>query len=109
MVFNLIKKLFTFIFGKRNKEKPLHKPYIIINTDKNGNQIHYKDSNGFESWKEYDDKNRIIHYRNSNGLEIWSEYTDSSKKVHHIDDSTGYEYFDEYDKYGNLISHKRVE
>lgn len=104
----LIRKLFAFIFRTRNKNTERTKPYIIINTDKNGNQTHYKDSNDFETWKEYDEKNRIIHYRDSNGLERWYEYTPNGKKLHHID-PTGYEYYDEYDKYGNLISHKRVE
>lgn len=104
----LIKKLFTFIFREKYKEKPIYKPNITIEVDKNGNQIHYKDSNGFETWKEYDENNRMIHYKSSNGLEVFVEYSDTGKKVHHID-PTGYEYYDEYDKYDNLISHKRVE
>ena len=37
----------------------------------NGNMIHYKDSNGYEFWKEYDSNGNMIHYKNSNGYEFW--------------------------------------
>ena len=39
--------------------------------DKNNNKIHYKDSKGYESWREFDTNNNIIHYKNSNGRELW--------------------------------------
>jgi len=34
---------------------------------------HYKDSNGYEWWKEYDENGNEIHYKNSEGHEWWSE------------------------------------
>jgi len=33
--------------------------------------IHYKKSNGYEAWWEYDDNGNKIHYRNSTGFEAW--------------------------------------
>ena len=34
--------------------------------DENNNEIHHKDSNGFECWKEYHENNNLIHNKNSN-------------------------------------------
>ncbi|NBW66933.1 hypothetical protein EBR44_14400, partial [bacterium] len=35
--------------------------------DENGNEIHTRDSAGFEQWREYDENGNMIHYRDSNG------------------------------------------
>lgn len=34
-----------------------------------GKLIHYKDSDGYEYWKEYDSQNNLIRYKNSVGRE----------------------------------------
>ena len=36
--------------------------------DEKENITHYKDSTGFEFWKEYDE-GKLIHYKNSDGFE----------------------------------------
>ena len=43
--------------------------------DYNGNLnlIHFKNSDGFEYWKEYDENNNLIHYKNSKGDEYWKD------------------------------------
>jgi YD repeat-containing protein len=43
----------------------------ISTFDSNGNCIHFKTSDGFESWHEYDSNGNLIHYKNSNGFEQW--------------------------------------
>jgi YD repeat-containing protein len=42
-----------------------------IEYDKNNNRIHYKDSDGYENWREYDENNNLIHRKDSNGFEVW--------------------------------------
>ena len=73
--------------------------------DKNGNLIHFKDSNGVEEWKKYDKKNNLIHSKDSNGFECWREY-DKKGNLIHYKNSNGYECWREYDKKGNLIHSK---
>ena len=43
------------------KEEIINKPSIIY--DENGNMIHYKNSNGFEEWWDYDENNHCIGVR----------------------------------------------
>ena len=43
----------------------------------NNNLIHYKDSNGYEYWNEYDVNNNLIHCKDSNGYEEWKEYDEN--------------------------------
>ena len=38
--------------------------------DENGNEIHHKDSDGYEAWVEYDSKGNVIHLKNSDGEEV---------------------------------------
>ena len=40
---------------------------------KSNNEIHFKDSDGFESWSEYDSNGKITHSKNSNGDEFWCD------------------------------------
>ena len=47
--------------------------------DKNNNVIHYNDGDGYEYWKEYDKNNNQIHYKNSDGYESWSD--DNPKNI----------------------------
>jgi hypothetical protein len=35
--------------------------------------IHYRDSSGYEYWREYDTNNNMIHHRDSNGFETWCD------------------------------------
>ena len=37
--------------------------------DEFGNEVHFKDSSGYEEWKEYDKSGNVIHYKDSNGFE----------------------------------------
>ena len=47
--------------------------------DSNGNEIHYKNSNGYEYWYDYDSKGNLIHYKNSNRCETW--YDSNGNKI----------------------------
>ena len=60
--------------------------------DKNNNLIHSKNSNGFEIWREFDKNDNLIHYKTSNGFETWREF-DSNNNVVHYKNSDGYEYW----------------
>ena len=48
--------------------------------DKEGNEIHYKSSDGYEDWKEYDKKGNEIHYKDSSGYERWSDDNPNNPK-----------------------------
>ena len=48
--------------------------------DKQGKEIHFKNSEGYEEWTEYKEDGNQIHYKNSDGLEWWSEYDKQGKK-----------------------------
>ena len=39
--------------------------------DENGNEIHYKNTDGFEEWYEYDSNGKIIHSWNNRGVKEW--------------------------------------
>ena len=39
--------------------------------DGNGKVIHFKNSDGFESWSKYDSKGNLNHFKKSNGFESW--------------------------------------
>ena len=40
---------------------------------------YYKNSDGYETWKEFDKNNNQIHYKNSDGYESWSD--DNPKNI----------------------------
>ena len=52
------------------KNKPVIN-YPLITKDSKGNEVHRKDSDGYEYWNEYDENNILIHHKHSNGLEYW--------------------------------------
>ena len=54
-----------------------------IEYDKHGNEIHFKNSDGYERWTEYGEKGKEIHFKNSNGLEWWREYDEEGKEIHY--------------------------
>ena len=64
--------------------------YSISEYDNNGNQIHFKDSAGYETWREYDNNGKLIHSKDSDGYEACREY-DSNGKLIHSKNSNGYE------------------
>ena len=66
---------------------------------------YYKDSDGGESWREFDKNNNVIHFKNSDGYETWEEYDKNNKQIHYKN-SYGYEYWEEYDKNNNVIHYK---
>lgn len=73
--------------------------------DENNNEIHYKNSNGTEYWREYDENNNVIYARSSNGVEYWCEYDENSNRIHYKN-SNGVEYW--YDSEGNRISNPNL-
>lgn len=74
--------------------------YSVIEYDRNGNLIHYKNSNGYEYWKEYDSNGNLIHYKNSDGKEEWNEYDSNGNQIHYKDND-GEEYWHEYTYWKN--------
>jgi YD repeat-containing protein len=58
--------------------------------DPNGKCIYYKDSGGYEHWKEYDSNGKLIHYKNSSGYEEWWEFDSNGNQIHYKT-SSGYE------------------
>ena len=58
--------------------------------DKNGNEIYYKGSDGFEEWCEYDSNGNKIHYKDNRGCEQWREY-DAYGNLFHFKDNKGKE------------------
>ena len=42
--------------------------------DDNGNEVHFKDNNGFESWTEWDSNGYEIYTKTNIGIEYWIEY-----------------------------------
>ena len=43
--------------------------------------LHKKNSDGYEEWREYDERNNLIHYKNSNGFESWYEYDENDNLI----------------------------
>jgi YD repeat-containing protein len=73
--------------------------------DTNGNEIHCKDSHGNEQWSEYHPNGKLIHYKNSAKFEFWQEFDFNGKCIHYKN-STGFEEWWEYDYNGKLIYHR---
>ena len=105
--------LLNFPFELLNEIKGDHNGYIkwlkeCIDGGYEYDVDYYKDSNGIESWYEYDENNNLIHYKDSTGYEYWESYDKNSNLIHHKD-STGYEEWYEYDENNNLIYYKDSE
>jgi YD repeat-containing protein len=77
----------------------------ICEYDSNGNEIYYKDNDGYEWWYEYDSNGKLIHFKTSDGVECWWEY-DSDGKCINIKDSSGYKRLLEYDSNGKCVYYK---
>lgn len=70
--------------------------------------IHYKNSNGYETWSEYDNDGNKIHVKDSDGVEEWYEYDKNNNKIHYKN-SNGDEKWYKYDAKGNMIRCKDNE
>ena len=77
----------------------------ITEYDNKGNEIHSKNSDGFEEWYEYDSSGNKIHYKDTYGVEKWYEYDSKGNEIH-SKESNGDEYWYEYDSSGNKIHSK---
>jgi len=75
------------------------------NKNNNKNLIYYKDSSGYESWKEYDKNNNCIHYKDSFGYEQWCRYDENKNLIYHKN-SDGDEERYKYNENKNLIHYK---
>ena len=77
--------------------------------DSNGNEIHRKNSDGYEEWCEYDSNGNLIHYKNSKGEEWWYEYDSNGNEIHKKN-SYGEEWCEnEYNSEGKLIRRTEYE
>ena len=93
------KKYYKNFPGTGNKWVELHS---ITEYDKNENEIHRKESDGFEAWTEYDENENKLHKKDSYGYEAWYEYDKNGNEIYRKN-SYGYEAWHEYDKNGNEI------
>jgi len=57
--------------------------------DKNGNLIHYKDSDGYEGWAKYDKNGNLIHCKDSDGYSSWREYDKDGEKINYLSNNRG--------------------
>ena len=96
------KKYYKNFPGTGNKWVKLNS---ITEYDKNENEIHRKESDGFEAWTEYDENENKLHKKDSDGYEAWYEYDKNGNEIY-SKNSYGYEAWYEYDKNGNLIHMK---
>ena len=70
-------------------------------TDDKGNEIHYINSQGVETWNKYDSNGNQIYYKTSKGSESWSEYDSYGNTIYYktIFDSVCMENWIEYTYY----------
>jgi YD repeat-containing protein len=47
--------------------------------DENNNLVYYRDSDGFEFWREYDENNNLIYGRETLGFEFWYKWENSEQ------------------------------
>ena len=66
--------------------------------------IHFKSSDGYEAWTEYDEYGNHIYYKNSYGDEIWSKYDEYGNCIYSKDHNG--ETWSEYDDMGNCTYYK---
>ena len=80
--------------------------WTFMTRNDGGNRVvNYKESNGYEWWREYDENGNVIYYKYSDGYEWWKEY-DENGNVTYYKDSYGYEWWMEYDENGNETYYK---
>lgn len=72
--------------------------------DERGNVVYSRNTLKLEIWREFDDRNRLIHYRTSDGYESYREYyEDENGTTIHVTDSNGVDRYVTYDNYGRRI------
>ena len=69
--------------------------------NENGKLIHYKNSKGYEQWREYDEDNNLIHAKDSKGKEVLFEYDENGNCI--LAKYTKYTISYKYDENGNNI------
>jgi hypothetical protein len=81
--------------------------YVDFKGDDRGNLRYFKDSDGFEYWREFDERNNFIHYKVAavaeNYAYEWRKEYDERNNCIHVKTSTGYEWWKEYDANNNCI------
>ena len=68
---------------------------------------YYKDSNGFETWSEYDSNDNVIHSKSSRGYEYWREFDKNDNLIHSKDSNGGETWSDENPK--NMVVEVDIE
>ena len=61
--------------------------------------IHYKNSDGYEEWKEFNSNNQIVYFRDSSGTWWRSIYDTDGDITYHIDSNGAEEIYKYYNKY----------
>ena len=85
---------------------------IIVQNSQN-EIVYHKNSNGYETWYDYDDNGKLIHAKDSDGYETWQEYDVNGNMIHykesngHYKDSNGIEEW--YDSEGNFITKEKFD
>jgi YD repeat-containing protein len=54
----------------------------VCTYDANGKLIHYKNSSGFECWREYDSNGKEIYYKDNRGFDCWYGYDSNGNHIH---------------------------
>lgn len=67
-----------------------------------GRLVHFRNSYGYEEWRQHDENGREIHFKNSRGDEAWARYDEWGNKIYYKD-SKGYEEWAEYNAQGEVI------
>ena len=57
------------------------------------NVIHYKNSDGFEYWIDYDEYGNRNHYKDSKGFEYWIDYDERGNKIYYKNIKLSYKKF----------------
>jgi len=77
---------------------------FIKTYDDNGNELTYKNSDGFNWTKTYDDKGNILTYKNSNGFNWTRTYDDNGNALTYTDSNEFY-WTNTYDDNGNALTY----
>ncbi len=54
----------------------------IIKLNKEGKCTHYKDSSGYECWRDYDNNGNLVHLKNSKDYEVWWEFDENNDLIY---------------------------
>lgn len=76
--------------------------------DATGKVCHEWDSEGFESWKEYNEEGKAVHYKTNENYEWWKSY-DKDTRTENYKNTNNTVWYNEYDEAGNVIHYKRLQ